>query len=270
MHIVAIHSLQDKKEALAGALSAALKCTAYEALSRLRVPGSGPVIVGVSAAIGPAEELMAKLGASGFAAILLKAGEIESGSARFVVRKFRFGEDGLIAGTGAGESLAVDYGGIDLFIRGTSIAQVTGKETIKEKKFDPGMALLTSGMKMTKTTGKILESSTQTREGFLIVYAGEHPALLFREGGLSYDSLGAALQPTRQANFSHLIGELRRRCPEAPYDDRLLTRAGQIQVLGPLLSPEDHLDIAISLLAKLLRPSGISFSRPQRPPAQRK
>jgi hypothetical protein len=253
MHVVAIHSLPGQKELLSTALSEALGCTVYEARARLRLPGSGPVIVAVSAAAEPAEELIRKLRVNGFDALLLKEDEIRSGTARFVVRKFRFGDDGLITGTGAGESLAIDYGSIDLFIRGTSIAQVTGKETVKEKKFDPGLALLTSGMKMTKTTEKILERTTQTREGFLLIYAGEHPVLLLREGGLSYDSLGTALQPTRQANFSHLIGELRRRCPEAPYDDRLLTRAGQIQVLGPLLSPEEHLDIAISLLAKLFR-----------------
>lgn len=253
MHIVAIHTLPDKKEALAGALSAALECTAYEALSRLRVPGSGPLVVGVSAAIEPAEELTKKLRAKGFDSLLLKENEIESGSARFVVRKFMFGEAALIAGSKLAESLAIDYGSIDLFIRGTSIEEATEKESIKEKKFDAGMALITGGLKMTKTTKKILESATQTRESFLLLYAGEHPTLLFREGALVYDSLGAAMQPTRQANFSHLVEELRRRCPDALYDDRLSTRAGQLQILGPVLSPEEHLDAAISLLAKFLR-----------------
>ena len=253
MHIVAIHTLPDKKEALAGALSAALECTAYEALSRLRVPGNGPLVVGVSAAIEPAEELTKKLRAKGFYSLLLKENEIESGSARFVVRKFMFGEEALIAGSRLEANLAIDYGSIDLFIRGTSIEEATEKESVKEKKFDAGMALITGGLKMTKTTKKNLESATQKRGSFLLLYAGEHPTLLFREGALVYDSLGAAMQPTRQANFSHLVEELRRRCPDALYDDRLSTRAGQLQILGPVLSPEEHLDAAISLLAKFLR-----------------
>jgi len=241
MHIVAIHNLPAKKESLAGALSAALGCTAYEALSRLRVPGSGPVIVAVSAAVEPAEELIKKLRTNSFDTILLKEDEIESGASRFIARKFRFGEDELIAVSGAGESLAVDYASVDLLIYGTSISHGTIRETVKEKKFAPGMALLTCGLKMTKTTKKILESTPQTREGFLFLCAGEHPSLLFREGGLVYDSLGAALQPTRRANFSYLIGELRRHCPDALYDDRLTTRSGQLQTLGPVLSPEEHL-----------------------------
>jgi len=253
MHIVAIHSLPDKKEALSGALSEALGCTAYEALSRLRVPGSGPVIVAVSAAVEPAEALIKKLGAGGFNALLLKEDDIAADRGRFVVWKFRFGRDALIVESRKTEDLAVDYSNINLILRGTSITQTTSTETVKEKKFDPGMALLTSGLKMTKTREKILESTTQTREQFLHVYAGELQPLVFREGELVYDSLGTALQPTRAANFSYLIEELRRHSTEAIYDDRLLTRAGQIQMLGPLLSPEDHLDAAISLLAKFLR-----------------
>jgi hypothetical protein len=253
MHIAAIHSLPQNKEALAAALAAALGATVYEALSRLRSPGKGPFVVGVFAAIGPADELVKKLRLGGFEAALLKEDEIETEAAGFIVRKFRFGGDALMVESRKVESLAIDYGRIDLIIRGTSIAQSTVTEIVKEKKFDPGLALLTSGLKMTKTTEKTLESTVQTREGFFYLYAGDQQTFIFREGGLSYDSLDTALRPTRQANFSYVIEELRRRCPEAVYDDRLLNRAGQVQLLGPSLSPEKHMNIATSLLAKVLR-----------------
>jgi hypothetical protein len=253
MHIVAIHNLAQNKEELAKPLAAALGSTLYEALSRLRSTGKGPFVVRVFAAIGPAVELVKKLRAGGFEAALLKEDEIETGAEGFVVRKFRFSGDALIVESRKEESLSIDYSTIDLIIRGTSIAQSTVTETVKEKKFDPGMALLTSGLKMTKTTEKTLESTVQTREGFFYIYAGDQQALIFREGGLSYDSLGIALQPTRQANFVYLLEELRRRSPEAIYDDRLLNRAGQVQLLGPSLRPEQHMHIATSLLAKVLR-----------------
>jgi len=253
MHIVAIHNLPENKESLAATLAAALGATVYEALSRLRSPGKGPFVVGVFAAIGPAEELMKKLRAGGFDSALLKEGEIETEAVGFVVRKFRFSGDALIVESRNEESLAINYSSIELILRGTSIAQSTTTQTVKEKKFDPGMALLTSGLKMTKTTEKILESTVQTREGFVYLYAGDQQTLIFREGGLSYDSLGTALQPTRQANFSYLLEELRRRSQEAIYDDRLLNRAGQVQLLGPSLRPENHMHIATSLLAKVLR-----------------
>ncbi|RPI35358.1 MAG: hypothetical protein EHM54_08400, partial [Nitrospiraceae bacterium] len=131
MHIVAIHNLPEKKEARSGALSGALGCTAYEALSRLRVPGSGPVVVAVSAEIGPAEELIKKLGAGGFNTLLLKEDEIGPRPAWFFVRKFRFGKDALIVESRKTGDLAVDYSNINLILRGTSIAQTTSTETVK-------------------------------------------------------------------------------------------------------------------------------------------
>lgn len=253
MHIIAIHNLPEKKEALAATLAAALGATVYEALSRLRSPGRGPLVVGVFAATGPAEELVKKLRARGFDAALLKEDEIETETSGFAVRKFRFGSDALIVESRKGEGLAIDYSSIDLIIRGISISQSTTTETVKEKKFDPGMALLTSGLKMTKTIKKTIESSVQTREGFFYLYAGDQQTLIFKEGWLDYESLGAALQPTRQANFLYVLGELRRLSPEAIYDDRLLNLASQVQLLGQLLSPEKHLSIATSILAKVLK-----------------
>jgi hypothetical protein len=252
MNIVAIHNLPGEKEMLAETLAAAMKSTVYEALSRLKAPGKGPFVVSASAAIGQAEELITRLSAYGFNAVLLKDDDVESGATRFIARKFILNPDAVIVESRTAESRAVDYRSIRLLLRGTSIAQTTLTETVKEKKFNPGIALLSGGLKMTKTTEKILESTTQTREGFFHLYAGKQQLFVFREGGLVYDSLGAALQLTRQANFSYLITELRRLNPEAFYDERLLSRAGQVQLLGPSLSPERHLDIATSLLAKLL------------------
>jgi len=252
MNIIAIYDLPEKKETLAETLAVAMKSTVYEALARLKAPGRGPFVVATSAATGKTEEIVASLRAHGFHAVMLKSDEVEVEAALLEVRKFRLNSDALIVESGPEESLGVDYGSIRLLLRGTSIAQTTLKETVKEKKFDPGMALLSAGLKITKTTEKVVESTTQAREGFFRLYAGKQQTLVFREGGLAYDSLGPALQPTRQANFSYLITELRRLSPEAVYDDRLLSRPGQVQLLGPSLSPEKHLDIATSLLAKLL------------------
>ena len=54
---------------------------------------------------------------------------------------------------------------------------------------------------------------------------------------------------TRELNFAYLISELRRFCPGAKYDDRLLNRVGQVRLLGPTLNPETNLDLAIDILA---------------------
>ena len=71
---------------------------------------------------------------------------------------------------------------------------------------------------------------------------GDHP------GGL-----GSALRPSRAANFTYLVAELRMQCPHTLYDERLLSRAGQAALLSPSLNPEEYLVVATALLAKVLR-----------------
>jgi hypothetical protein len=54
-----------------------------------------------------------------------------------------------------------------------------------------------------------------------------------------------------QANFTRLIAELRRRVSGARFDERLANAQGRARILGPGLR-DDQLDIAISLLARVL------------------
>ena len=106
---------------------------------------------------------------------------------------------------------------------------------------------------ISKTTKTVREVTTQQREGFFSLYAGEGPPLFFNENVLAYETLGPALRLSRGANFLYLLAELRRRCPGAVYDERLVNRAGQATLLGPSLTPEEHLVVATALLAKVLR-----------------
>jgi hypothetical protein len=70
---------------------------------------------------------------------------------------------------------------------------------------------------------------------------------------MAYDGFGAAMKLSRELNFAYLKSELRRLCPAAGYDDRLLHRLGQVRVLGPALNPESSLDLAFDILARSLR-----------------
>ena len=47
MNVIAIHSLKIDRESLSSVLAAVVGLTDYTALSRLRAPGHGPVIVAV-------------------------------------------------------------------------------------------------------------------------------------------------------------------------------------------------------------------------------
>ncbi len=253
MNVVAIHSLAEDKQSLGGKLAAALGVTVFEALSRLRIPGNGPLVVAVFGEPEPAERLVDKLLAAGFHATLLTTDEISREAGLSPVRRFRLDGEALQVESLQGGSADVAYRDIQLILRGTRVVSSTSTETVKNRSFNLGRAVLSSGLMLTKTTRTVMETTNETREGFLALYAADETAMTFNERGLVYDSLGPARQPASAANFVYLIGELRRRCKEAVYDERLLTRAGQAALLGPLLSPETHVSVATRLLAKVLR-----------------
>ena len=253
MHVVAIYGLKEDKESLAGVLARSLGVTELEVLSRLRAPGSGPVIVRIFADHDPAERLAGQLESGGFNAVVLSSAEIDAEAGRLTVRRFALDAQQLQAGSTDGGKLAVACRDVEVILRGTGITTRTETETTKKRSLSLGRAVLTGGLVMTKTTKTVREITTGEREGFLAVYTADKSILDFRENLVSFESLGPQMKQSRSENFSYLAAELRRRCPGAVYDDRLLSKAGQAALLGPTLSPEKHLDVATALLAKVLR-----------------
>jgi hypothetical protein len=253
MHVVAIYNLGADKQSQANALATVLKTTVFEALARLRAPGSGPFVVSVFAEEEQAGALAERLRSVGFSAVVLTADNIEAEGDAWNIRRFGLDEHALRVESVDGQSRTVAYQDIDLILRGIGISSSTATETTKERKFDLGTAVLSSGLKMTKTTKTTREVTTEERAGFLALYSTNSPTLMFRENSLVYDALGPARGLSHEANFAQLTTELRGHCPSARYDDRLLNMAGSAALLGPSLSPEKHLVVATALLAKVLR-----------------
>ena len=108
--------------------------------------------------------------------------------------------------------------------------------------------LLTQGLMMTKTVRKTDKVTSVEREEFFHLYADGRPPLVFRSGALDYRSFGPDLQPSVQANFTHLVERMRQAFPHARYSERLANRQSRARILGPGLT-DNHLDVAISLLA---------------------
>ena len=253
MYIVAIDDLGEDREGIARALSEALGTIFYDALIRVRVPGKGPLIVAAYAEKNIALEKTEKLRVAGFRTLVLGQDEVETDGESTIVRRFLFGDAGLEIEARTGDAVRIEYNLIDTIIRGTRIVQTTETETMKEQKFAAGRAILTGGLMMTKSVKINQQSRTDVREGFIYLYPGKLCPLVFLESELLYDSLGPALRPTRVANFAFVLEEIRRRCPGAVYDDRLLSKAGQARLLGPMFEPGRHLDIAVTLLSRSLR-----------------
>lgn len=251
MYVIAIYNLQENRETLARALAVATGGTIYEAAARLRVPGSGPITVAVFAGKEQAMGVLEKLETAGFKAVVLTADEIEMEGCACIVRRFSLGERDLGVSAEKGDSFSIPFQEIDIILRGTAITSDITSETVKNRSVSPGRAVLSGGIMMTKTTRSVREVITEEREGFVNLYTKTGSILAFREKKLVYDSLGPELRPSRALNFTYLIAELRRRCPDALYDERLLNRAGQAALLGPLLNPDEHLVVATALLRKV-------------------
>ncbi|MBI5099515.1 MAG: hypothetical protein HZB30_09795 [Nitrospirae bacterium] len=253
MNIVAVYNLEKDEDRLSKALAAALGKTVYEARSRLRVSKGGPSIIAVFHELEKAEDCVVKLRTNGFDAVILRHEEIESDKARFLVRSFEFTVESLNAVSRQGQKLILPYRDIRLILYGIGITVLTETETVKERKFSMGRALVTSGLVMTRSTSHKAHTDEENRERFLYIYAPDRQTVVLRENALQYESLGKALQPSQAANFNYIVAELSMQSRDAVFDDRLLNRGSQAQMLGPSLNPEEHLDLATSLLAKIFK-----------------
>lgn len=259
MNVVAIHYAPGAGEAMAPALADALDKTLYEARARLSSPEGGPAVVASFGEIERAWAFTGRLRASGIYPILLTPEDVESDAQRFLVRTFQLGEHGITVVSRQGKTAELAYREINLILRGVRIEERTELKTTEQRKFSPGRALLTGGLMMTKTSRKLEQVTSEERDDFLHLYAEGRPPLVFRAREVNYQSLGPALQPSIAANFAHLVEALRQASPQSPYDERLANRQARARVLGPSLT--ENLDVAVSLLARVLRAKPLSPAR---------
>lgn len=253
--MIAVHYPPGKGEALVAPLAEALDKTPYEARARVSDPAGGPAVVARYAEIEPAWACAGRLRANGISPILLTPEDLETDGRRFLVRSFHLGDHGITATSRRGENAEIDYRQVGLLLRGTRVDEKTELKTTEQRQFSAGRALMTSGLMMTKTVRKLEQVKTADREDFLQLYADGRPPLVFRSGGLDYRALGTALQPSVQANFARLTALLRQALPQARYDERLANSQTRARVLGPGLG-ENHLDVAISLISRVLQKKG--------------
>jgi hypothetical protein len=251
MHVVAISSWKEETTELAQALANALGITAFEA--RPRLMGSGPAVVASLADAEKAAALEKKLNQIGFTTLIVDAMAVRSRTDHFIVRRFQFNTSSLLIETSSGQQEEIPFEEIDLLLPATHISGTSEIKTITERKISIGKTLLSGGIPMTHKVEHQEEVTKEERGKVLYLYAGQRSPVIFSQNGMTYDGFGAAMKLTRELNFSHLTNELRRLCPQAGYDDRLLNRVGQARLLGPTLNPETSLDLATDILARSMR-----------------
>jgi hypothetical protein len=253
MHVVVIHGWKEETAELVQAISSVLGIMVSEA--RQRMIDGGPAVVASFANQQQSLALSEKLNQNGIATMVVDAEEVLNKAGHFIVRRFEFKESFLRIEAGDRQREEISYGEIDLLLPGTSIVGYSETKTVTERKFSLGKTILAGGIPMSKKVEQRKEVTTEERGKMLYLYADNRPPIVFSRDGMIYDGLGAAMKLSRELNFTYLISELRRLCPGAVYDDRLLKRVGQVRLLGPALNPETNLDLAAEILTRSLRPS---------------
>lgn len=251
MHIVAVHSWQDDDAAVALIIAETLGILVYEA--RQKIAGGGPAVVACFADPLQAEALAAKLDCAGVPVLIIDREEVRRRGQPFPVRRFVLQPQALQLESVSGDRCALDYNEIELLLVATSGGAMQSTATVTERKFSLGKTLLAGGIPMSKKVTHEETIISDVRDETLWLYAQNRVLAIFNRGYLNYDGLGPAMQLSRDLNFAQLKNELRRRAPQAIYDERLLKRASLIRVLGPALSPENDLDLALEIFARSLK-----------------
>lgn len=250
MQIVAIDNMQGDSAQLARELAAVMGVTPYEARSRVNLPSGGPAIVASFANDDLAMTCVDSLVTAGFDTLCLDSAELENDQNRFIVQQLSFTAEGLHLSGQGGEQLTLNYSDSVLLLRGAGIVNCVQCETVTKKKFALGRALATGGLVMRKKVTSTSQSVDVERQPFCHIYAHGLPAIVLRQDILDYAALGSECKLSRGENFNWICAELRRLCESARWDDRLQTRPGLAQLLGPVFDPEYDLDLAITMVVK--------------------
>jgi hypothetical protein len=256
MEIVSVYQLQGNMDQLAQSLADALRITPYEARSRINGSSGGPTIVATFATSEQATHCVARLNDFGFKTLKIEPCQIESDKNRFFVRTLQFLADRLHLVTQENRALDIPYHDVKLLLRGAGIVTHTQVESNTKKKFALGRAVATGGLVRNKKVKSATQNHNQERQPFCHIYAQGQGPIVLRQADIDYTGLGVNRQLSRDANFNWICTELRNRCNAADWDDRLKTRPGLAQVLGPAFDPESDLDMAITLVRLAQRAKG--------------
>jgi hypothetical protein len=250
MQIVAIDNMQGDLVQRAKELAVVLGVTPYETRARLGIPSGGPAVVANFANHDLAATCVKSLSAANFDTLCLDSAELENDQNRFIVLRLNFTAESLHVWDRSGEQLTLNYSDIVLLLRGAGIVNSVQCETITKKKFAVGRALATGGLMMRKKVTTTSQSVASERQPFCHIYAKGFPAIVLHQDILDYTVLGCECKVSRGENFNWICTELRRLCSSACWDDRLQTRPGVAQLLGPVFDPEVDLDLAILFVVK--------------------
>jgi hypothetical protein len=141
---------------------------------------------------------------------------------RTVVRRFTLGMAGATLTPGTGEALQFTWPEVAAVLRGSRASRTEVERVERSRAFSPVRALATGGLVTSKTSSRVVRTSSEEVEQVLLLYLRDGRAAVLAEQELEFSSLGPAMQPSHAGNMAELARRLRDHAPGAFYDERLL------------------------------------------------
>jgi len=247
MHVVVIHHKHEVTPEKVQALAAALGVTAFDARQRLSCPC--PVVVSTQADRQQAELTRQQLQESGFETFVVDVHAALNERPVFIVRSFAFQDDCLRVCDSENRTVSIAYKEIRLMLPSSRTLLQAEVQTVTERKFSVGKSLMAGGIPMTKKVTRKETVSEENREQALYLCNKNRARVVCSQNTMSYQGFANAMKPSREMNYTLFVSKMRHRSPAAVYDDRLMKRAEQVKLLGPMLDPDLYLDLAVDILA---------------------
>jgi hypothetical protein len=192
--------------------------TAAEA--RMRLASEAPALL-VRLAPEAADDLVRRLRQAGLAVLAIDD-PAPNDEARTLVRSFVFEPTRAVFTPRFGDALELDWSDVSVVLRASSATRSGSERTEKTTGIDLGTAVITGGLKVTKTVERTVRTSQEDTELSIFVFARDGRGAVLREHALDFSCLGKAMQPARTANMATLAKVLHERAPSAFYDERLM------------------------------------------------
>lgn len=218
MNLVAVVRAPDRPDQAARALAESTGLTLAEA--RMRLAPEPPALL-ARLERDPAGALVRSLRAAGVAALAIDAACPTDGDCMLV---HRFALDGAVGtfASRSGDSVQVAWTEVAAILRGLRASRTEVERTEKSKKLSVGMAVLTGGLAMSRTSTATTRSSSESTGQVVFLYLRDGRALRLAEHELEFSCLGPGMQPSSTANMAEVARRLRTKAGAAFYDERLL------------------------------------------------
>ena len=140
---------------------------------------------------------------------------------RTVAHALTFDRSGVTLAPRLGAPFSVAWPEVLAILRGLRLSRTETAERVRARRFSPGRAVLTGGLKLTRTETSVVRSSEESVEQVILVYERGGRVAMLSDRELDFSCLGPTMQPSSTANMAELARRLREGAKGAFYDERL-------------------------------------------------